>query len=264
MPERTEYAPGTPSWVELLTTDVDAAQGFYAKVFGWEYQVAGPEAGHYVTAKTNGKASAGLMTQPEQVAAAGVPSMWGTYVVVSELDGPLAAAESAGGTILQPPFEVMDIGRMAVVQDPVGGVLNLWESRGTAGAEVVNEHGALTWTDLVTADPDAAAAFYSAVFGWEVMETSQPGGATGRMFSVGGAPVASASTPQMDGVPPHWHVYFAVDDADAAVAAITEGGGTVVAGPFDTPPGRMAAAMDPTGAAFSVIALDPTFNPTGG
>jgi predicted enzyme related to lactoylglutathione lyase len=264
MPERTEYAPGTPSWVELITTDVEAAKDFYAKTFGWEYQVGPPETGHYVMATTKGKGAAGLMAQPEPMATAGLPSLWVAYVTVADLEGPLAAAEAAGGTVVRPPFDVMDIGRMAVLQDPAGAAVNLWEPRGNAGAEIVNEHGAFTWTDLLTPDPGAAADFYSAVFGWEVMETTQPGGASARMFSLGGAPVASASTPQMDGIPPHWHVYFAVDDADAAASAISDGGGTVVAGPFDTPPGRMLAAIDPTGAAFSVIALDPTFDPAAG
>lgn len=264
MPERTEYAPGTPSWVDLSTTDVEAAKVFYAKVLGWTYRDMGPEAGNYVMASRDGKSAAGIMPHPEELAASGAPSMWNAYVTVADAAATVAATERAGGTVLQAPFDVMTAGKMAVVQDPAGAVISLWEPTGTAGAEVVNEHGALTWTDLVVPDPGAVAGFYATVFGWDPIASQRPDGTPAHMFVLDGAPVASAGPPPMEGVPPHWHVYFAVDDADAAASAITGAGGQVLSGPVDTPPGRMLGAMDPTGGAFSVIALNPDFDPAAG
>ena len=261
MPERTEHAPGTPSWVELTTTDIDAAKDFYAATLGWDYQdMPVPDSPPYTMASRKGKSVAGLFPQPAQMAEQGMPSMWNTYVTVADVEQTVASAEAAGGAVHQPVMEVMEAGRMAVVGDPTGAACCLWEPNQHIGAELVNEHGALTWTDLMTGDRQAASDFYTGLFGWEPVEVEGPQGA-GMMFNLAGAPIASASAAP-EGVPPHWAVYFSVDDCDACAQAITDNGGTIMAGPMDIPPGRMVAATDPTGAAFNAIELNPDFDPT--
>lgn len=262
MPERQEYAPGTPSWVDLGTTDLDAAKDFYAGIFGWDLEDSPVPGGtSYTMASREGMAVAGMMDQTAEQVQMGVPPAWNTYVTVTDAGQALAAAEAAGGTVIVPAMDVMEAGRMGVFTDPLGGACCVWEPQGHIGAQLVNEHGTLTWNDLMTDDPAGSASFYADLFNWDAAEVPGPGdGAPGQMFLLDGAPVASAS-PAPAGVPTHWSVYFAVDDCDACADAIGAGGGQVTVGPMDIPPGRMAAAVDPTGAHFNVIALNPEFDP---
>jgi len=260
MAERTQYAAGTPSYVDLSSTNVDAAKQFYAATFGWEYVESPTPNGPYSMATTGGKAAAGLMAQQPEQAEMGMPSMWSTFVTVDDAEQAVATAEAAGGQIHAPVMDVMEAGRMAVIGDPTGAVCCVWEAREHIGAQVVNEHGALTWTALHTGDQAAAADFYGRLFGWEANQVESPTGPS-TMFMLDGAPIASAHD-LMGGAPPHWSVYFAVDDCDSCAEAVTGNGGRLMMEPTDMPPGRMSAAMDPTGAAFNVIQLNPDFDPT--
>ena len=262
MPERTEYAPGTPSWVDLSSTDIDSAKDFYATALGWSYddQDAG-EYGTYSMALSGGKAAAGLMAQQPEQAEQGMPAMWNTYVTVEDAEQACGAAQAAGGQIYAPVMDVLEAGKMAVLGDPTGAACCVWEPKNHIGAQVVNEPGAFCWSDLQTGDQAAAAAFYGEVFGWESQQVDMPTG-TGTMFTLDQSPVASASNAP-EGVPPHWGVYFAVADCDGCTSTITDNGGQVMMGPFDTPPGRMAIAMDPAGAPFNIIQLNPDFSPGG-
>lgn len=260
MPQISEYAPGTPSWVDLATTDVDGAKAFYNGVFGWSYEsVPGGEM-EYDTATLGNGPLAGIMPQPDEMKQMGAPPAWTTYVTVTDVDATAAAARDKGGTVLSEPMDVMGILRMAIVQDPTGGVIGIWKNDDSSGAAVVNEPGAFTWADLVTTDVAAAGDFYSGVLGWGTMDMTDPEGNASKMFTVNDAPIAS--TRSMDGVPTHWGVYFAVEKADAAAEAVTANGGSLWMEPFDTPPGRMFAASDPAGAGFAAIQLNPDFDPT--
>jgi predicted enzyme related to lactoylglutathione lyase len=254
MPDRTSHAPGTPSWTDLTTTDVDAAKKFYADLFGWTYddQDAG-DGMVYTMCLRNGKAAAGLSKQPEMMAQSGAPPMWNTYVTVADADTSTGKVGGAGGTVVMQPMDVMDAGRMFVATDPTGAFFMCWQPKENIGAEVVNEHGALTWNELQTPDVDAAAAFYSKLFGWKANAIDM-GDMTYTAFELDGRGIGGAMNPPMEGVPAHWQVYFAVDDTDAAVATARKGGATVLAEPMEVPNvGRMAALMDPQGAAFSVL-----------
>lgn len=265
MPERTKYAPGTPSWVDLASADVDAAKQFYGEVFGWDlHDTPTDQDGSYTLAMKDGKAVAGIMSQPPMMAEQGLPSVWNTYVTVASCDECVAQARDAGGAVAMPPMDVMDAGRMAVVTDTTGAACCLWEPKGTIGAQVVNEHGAWTWASLMTDDQSGASDFYSKLFGWEAKSEQLPDGNVLTLYTLDGAPVAGAvdAGSGTERVPNHWHSYFAVDDCDACVRAITEAGGVALSEPKDTPPGRWATVSDPTGAVFSVIQLDPDFDPT--
>jgi predicted enzyme related to lactoylglutathione lyase len=254
MPDRTSHSPGTPSWTDLTTTDVDAAKRFYADLFGWAYDDQDAGGGMvYTICQRNGKAAAGLSKQPEMMAQSGAPPMWNTYVTVADVDASAGRVAGAGGQVMMQPMDVMDAGRMAVAADPTGAAFMFWQPKNNIGAEVVNEHGALSWNELQTPDVDAAAGFYSKLFGWKANPMDM-GGMTYTVLELDGRSIGGAMKPPAEGVPAHWQVYFAVDDCDAAVATATKGDATVLAEPMDVPDvGRMAALMDPQGAAFSVI-----------
>ncbi|MBV8952007.1 MAG: VOC family protein [Actinobacteria bacterium] len=190
----------------------------------------------------------------KEQAAQGIPPHWQSYVTVADADASAATAKKAGGTVLAEPFDVMDVGRMAVVADPTGAVIALWQAKNHIGAELVNEPGTLTWTELISPDVPKAAKFYKALFGWD-SETSEGPPMTYTEFKLDDQSIAGAMAPPMEGIPPNWGVYFAVDDTDKTIAEATKRGATVLNGPIDIPVGRFAVLMDPQGAVFSVIKL---------
>jgi uncharacterized protein len=260
MTTKTDYAPGTPSWVDLGTTDIAAAQGFYGPLFGWEFedQHQDPDGQVvYCLAKLGGRNAAGLMEQPPGQRDMGVPPSWNSYVSVADADAATAKVEGAGGTVFMPPMDVMDAGRMSVFADPTGAVIGTWQPKQHLGAEVVNEPGALTWNELISPDVETAAAFYNQVFGWK-HRTQQMGPMTYTEFLLDDQSIAGGMPPPMEGIPPMWGVYFAVADCDATVADAKRRGASVIAEPVDIPPGRFAVLADPQGAVFSVIKTNPT------
>ncbi len=260
MPVRTSYSHGTPSWIDLSTTDPSAAQEFYSAMFGWEFE-ANPtdQGGDYYMATIDGKATAGMMKQQPAQAEMGMPSMWNSYVTVDDLDAVLAKVEPAGGMIHMPAMKVMDSGHMAVIADPTGAAICLWQAADHIGAELINEHGTLTWNECQTTDIDAATKFYGELFGWVAEEVDMGPDGTYTVFNLAADAIAGASLPPMPGVPPHWGAIFAVDDCDAAVKTATERGGTIIVEPFEMMVGRYAVIADPQGAVFNV--LEPTEQP---
>ncbi|MEW6583230.1 MAG: VOC family protein [Actinomycetota bacterium] len=259
MPERTSHPHGTPSWVDVLAPDVPAARAFYEGLFGWEGADQGPQAGGYVMWSLGGRAVAALSPMSAEMSEAGVRPAWTTYVTVDDADAAAQAAADAGGTVVMAPFDVFDAGRMAMLRDPTGGHIAVWQPNTHIGAGVVNEPGALCWNELTVRDVDAALPFYQRVFGWTVTSQDTPQGMPRYWeLAAGGVPVAGCI--EMDDrwpaeVPTHWMPYFAVADCDAAAARVTGLGGTVPVPPTDIPPGRFAVCVDPNGAAFSVITL---------
>ena len=252
MPTRDSYAQGTPNWVDLQTTDQAAAKAFYTGVFGWSYDDQPMEGDAvYSIARIGGESVAAIAAQSPELAAAGAPPMWNTYLAVDSADEASAKVGPAGGTVAMEAFDVMDAGRMAFVLDPSGAAVALWQAGQHIGATLVNEPGTVIWNELITDNP-TAVPFYEQVLG-VTTATMEMGGNKYTMFQVAGKEVGGTTPPQMEGVPNHWHVYFAVADADAAAAKITELGGSVMVAPFDTPIGKMAVVTDPQGAVFSLF-----------
>ncbi len=251
MPERTSHPHGTPSWVDLSTTDPVAAKAFYGDLFGWTWDdQALPDSDDvYAMAQKGGRAVAAIAGQQPDMAAAGVPPMWNTYVTVDDLEAAVDRVAGAGGTVVAPPFDVMDAGRMAVAVDPGGAMFMLWSPKGSIGAELVGEPGTYSWSELVTPDLAGAAAFYAEVFGW----SAETFGDYQMFRRDDGADIAGSMNPVTDGVPTHWGVYFAVEDCDATVAAARAAGGAVFNGPLDVEPGRIATVADPQQAWFNII-----------
>jgi uncharacterized protein len=258
MPERTEYAPGTPSWVDLATPDLGASQEFYGSLFGWDFdaQDTGAPDNPYVMATQNGKAVAGVMRLSPEMQAGGMPPVWSTYVTVTDADAAAKRAKELGGAVLSEAMDVMDVGRMAVLADPTGAVFCVWQPKQHIGAELVNEPVSFTWSELLTPDIEAAKTFYSGLFGWTPNPVQMGGdGPPYTLWMLGeDNGIGGAMPSPMEGMPAFWGVYFAVADCDATVEQATSMGATVLNGPMDIPDvGRMAALVDPQGAAFSVI-----------
>jgi hypothetical protein len=272
MAERDGYIPGVPCWIDTSQPDPDAAAAFYGALFGWQFEnVMPPDSdGTYLIGRIRGGDVAAVGALPPD----GPPvAVWNTYVQVESADDAAARAIGAGGTAIAPPFDVMDAGRMAVLADSEGAVFCVWQPGSHSGARIVNEHGSLNFNTLSTRDPELAAAFYGAVFGWELqlgegagfwrlpgygdhLEELNPGMRKG--MAEMGAPlgfedVVAALNPigaDQPEPPANWSVTFAVDDADEIASRAAELGGQVLAGPFDAPWVRMAVIADPQGATF--------------
>ena len=258
MQEVTKYEPGTFCWVELATSDSAAAKTFYSQLFGWECvdNPMGPDS-FYTILRLNGKDVGGLFQLMPEMAAEGVPPNWLSYVSVANADETAEKAKAAGATLMKEPFDVATLGRMAVIQDPTGGVFALWQPLEHQGAGVYNLPGSFCWNELGTHDTQKAGEFYSELFGWP-RETNQFGPIEYTMFSGSDRPAGGMFkiTPEMGPMPPHWLVYFAVDDCDASVQKATELGAAVMKPADDIPEiGRFAILTDPQGAAFAIIKL---------
>ncbi|MCW2811275.1 MAG: hypothetical protein JWP61_1733 [Friedmanniella sp.] len=254
----TAFAPGTPCWVDLFTSDPEKAQAFYGAVFGWEFENSGEEFGGYLLARSGGHQVAGAMKND---GANGTPDGWTTYLATADVDAHVAAATAAGAVVVAPAMQVGPLGSMAVLVDPAGGAFGLWQAAAHTGFTKYNEAGSVTWNENHSKDYAASKAFYAQVFGWDYEVTSDTDEFRYVTAKVAGEPVAglmdSASFLPAD-VPTHWAVYFSVDDVDAAVQAVRDHGGTVLMGPEDSPFGRIADVLDPTGAAFKLHGGFPT------
>jgi uncharacterized protein len=244
MGERTEHAPGTFSWADLSTSDTDGAKAFYTGLFGWDTEDTPiPEGGVYTMLSKGGKNVAALSGARE-----GQPSAWNSYVTVESADASAAAAKEHGGTLAMEAFDVMDVGRMAVVQDPTGAFFAVWEPRASIGAERVNEPGALTLNQLNTSNAERAQEFYEGVFGWR-FESVEGGDRpywgiyTGDRLNGG----------MMEQSPSAWLVYFGSESVDDDAGKVAELGGTVIVPPMPVPGGRILVAQDPQGAVFALL-----------
>jgi predicted enzyme related to lactoylglutathione lyase len=257
MSQMTTYAPGTPSWVDLGSPDLDSSAEFYGALFDWD--VPEPEnaeqTGGYRQAMKGESPVGGMMPLMQE----GQPPAWTTYISVEDADATAAAVREAGGNVLAEPMDVMDLGRMAIFADPSGAVFGIWQPGTFAGAGVVNEPGAISWNELNTRDVDGAKAFYAAVFDWSFEDMEMEGAGTYTTIVLGERPVGGvfdmSSRDVPAEVPPHWQVYFAVEDTDATIERVKQGGGNVIVEPVDIPAGRFSILTDPHGAGFAVIAL---------
>ena len=254
------YAQGTPSWLDLSTTDVDGAKAFYSALFGWEYQDNPMGDGQvYSMAQIDGSSAGAMYAQQSEEAEMGIPPHWKVYITVDDVEAVASKATELGGTLIMEPFDVFDAGRMCIVQDPTGAVIQFWQAKGHIGCEVRDEHGALTWAELLTSDQNGAGDFYSNLLEIGIDRDSMPtsGGDPYHMFMVGGIPVAGimVSPPHLVemGVPPHWEIYFRVDDAQAVVDKAKSMGAQVMFGPEELPMvGTFGVLQDPQGAVFGI------------
>jgi len=247
--ERDSYAPGTPSWVDIGSADVDATVAFYSSLLGWEVAEADPDAGGYRIAHLRGKTVAGIGPLM------GPMSAWTTYFATDDADATAATIKENGGSVMMGPMDVMDQGRMVIATDPEGAAFGLWQSGIHKGAQLVNEAGSFGWNELWTRDLDQAKTFYPGVFGYTIDDQTMAGYVMWMLDGamVGGAMAMAEEVPPR--VPAHWAVYFVVNDIDDSVAKVTELGGMVVTEPFDVPDiGRFAMVHGPAHESFGLFA----------
>lgn len=254
------WPDGTPCWVDLVVDDLAKARHFYASLFGWDIEQAGPEHGGYASCTKDGRSVAGL--QPRMSPAQ--PDVWTTYLATSDLDATAAAVTRHGGRLLSGPMDIAEAGRMALAVDPGGAPVAFWQAGAHTGFGLTDEPGSVTWSENMSRAWTHNRAFYTAVCGWEYDDISG-GDFQYAVFKVGGAMAGGIGQigPDLPAeVPPAWTTYFKVEDTDAAAREVERLGGRVTAPAWDSEFGRMAAVTDDQGAAFTLMSdVVPTVTP---
>jgi predicted enzyme related to lactoylglutathione lyase len=242
-----------PAWVDLASTDAAASRGFYSKLFGWDLQVSeDPQYGGYATAKIGDQSAAGI--GPKQEGDTG-PTAWSLYIGTDDVDALAGKVEAAGGTIIAPPFDVGDQGRMAVFQDPSGAFFSAWQAA-QMSRFVSGRPNAYSWAELNARGLERAIAFYEEVFGWTTSTSPFGDGQEYTQFAADGEYIAGAleMNPAIPAeVPSYWMVYFTVDDVDAGFRKAVGLGARELVAPQDFPGGRFAIVSDPQGASFGLM-----------
>lgn len=254
---------GSFIWYELLTTDADAAKRFYDAVVGWN--VAGQSDfpnGYRMIGRFDGKFAGGLLPISEEMKAHGARPLWLGYVGVDDVDATVAAMERDGAKAMMPPFDIPNVGRVAMIADPDGAPLYLMTPAPPQGAEgqesdvfSTDKAQHVRWNELSTSDPDAAIAFYTRHFGWRQEGDLDMGELGKYRFLYRRETMIGAIMPRMQQMPVSlWSYYIGVDDIDRAAEAVRSGGGTILVEPMEIPGGDYSLnALDPQGAAFGLV-----------
>ncbi|MEO7261165.1 MAG: VOC family protein [Jatrophihabitantaceae bacterium] len=238
----------------MSVPDLDAARLFYEGLFGWGMQGGSPEYGGYLNATKNGRLAAGI--SPKMAPEA--PTAWLIHFATSDVDASAERVGSNGGQVLLAPMDVMELGRMAICADPSGARFGLWKAGSHTGSGVVNEPGAVIWTEQLSQTLEPNLAFYRAVFDWEFHDMSSGGFRYACFVSEGRDIGGVGEYPAGDlELAPQWWLYLAVDDTDAAVDQVIRLGGSVIRPPADSSYGRVATVADNQGASFMLMAAPP-------
>ncbi|MCG6862524.1 MAG: VOC family protein [Chromatiaceae bacterium] len=255
MPEMTSFQTGSFCWADLATNDTEGAKSFYAGLFGWQHVDMPTDVGiPYTMLMKDGKQVCALYAMgPDQ---GGAPPHWQGYVAAEDADAVAAAVAEHGGRVLMPTMDVMDAGRMLMLQDPTGAVLGIWEPKQHLGAQLWNEPGAICWNELLTRDPDRAERFFGDLFGWTTKINQSVMEGKYRIFVNSGEQVGGMIriAPEWGDMPPNWTLYLGVDDCDGTIAEAEKLGGRLLFPAMEIEHvGRFAYLQDPQGAVFAII-----------
>ena len=247
----TTPTPGEPCWIELFTPDTDASAAFYAPLFGWTAGEASEEFGGYRMFFHGETPVAGLMVNDGSM---GSPSTWSVYLASDDAAATVAKARASGAEVFA-EMQVGDLGHMAMLRDPAGAMVGVWQPLEFGGTGVHAQVGAPAWFETLSTDYPTSVAFYTDVFGWAAHTMSDT--EEFRYTTLGKDEDARAGIMDaagfLGGEPSRWQFYVQVADTDATVEQAVAAGGTLVQPVDDSPYGRLAVLRDPVGVQFSVM-----------
>jgi predicted enzyme related to lactoylglutathione lyase len=254
---------GSFIWYELMTDDPDGAKAFYDAVVGWNVAAESQfPNGYRMIGRSDGKSAGGLLPLSDEMKQHGARPTWLSYISVDDVDRTVSAIEQAGGKAYIPPFDIPDIGRVAMVADPHGAPFYIMkptppenDPQGRSDVFSTDEPQHVRWNELSTTDPEAALDFYRGQFGWG-QEGDMDMGEMGKYrFIQQGSTTVGAVMRKPPQLPVSmWTYYIGVDDVDRAAEAVKSGGGQILHGPMEIPGGEFSLnGMDPQGAPFGLV-----------
>jgi uncharacterized protein len=255
MSEKLTHKEGTFCWVDLSTTDLEAAKKFYTELFGWTYMTHETSAMPYTTIFQGEKAVAGLAELQAEVRAMGVPPHWMSYLTSKDVSKTLAAVKEAGGNVIMDTMPISDHGAMGIFQDPEGATLALWQPKSMDEELTRNIPGSCCWNEKGSHDSKESLEFYGKVFGWE-NETSKMSEVDYTVFKLDGKEIGGMYImPEfLKDIPSHWMPYFITENIEELIEKAKKLGGEV---PMDIMQvegvGKFCVVKDVQGAAFGVI-----------
>jgi predicted enzyme related to lactoylglutathione lyase len=236
-------------WHEQVSDDPKRAQDFYTQLFGWDTEVFRPGEVDYTMISTGDQSHGGFGKAIEGAP----PPHWLSHVRVANVDETIEKAKGAGGKLAAGPFEMGEVGRMAIIADPQGAYVSAYQPESDGPVP----EGVFVWDELVTNDVDGAQRFYEEVFGWTTSDMGPEYGGY-RVFNRGETGIAGVMAVPHEPIPPHWQPYVAVDDPDATTKKASKLGATTLLEPMDVPKvGRIGVLSDPQGAPFGIIKPEP-------
>lgn len=251
------YEHGQFCWVDLVAHDMHEAISFYSKMFDWDAEhqdtAGGPP---YAMFFRDGEVVAGIGQMNDSMIQSGVPPMWNSYIHVDDIAEVVEETKRLDGSVVFGPDQVLDAGWMAYIQDPSGATVGLWQDGNHHGAERVSKTGSFCWNELNTRESEQARKFFGELFEWQY----EHNGASPSEYYIiknrdrhnGGI---LTMTDEWGDMPPHWMVYFVVENVAKETERLQKLGGTLHFGPFDTAAGPMSVVADPQGGTFHLIAL---------
>ncbi len=255
MADAKTFVANAPAWLDLSSKDAAGSREFYSKLFGWKLDVQGPDFGGYALARQGGKDVAGIGPAQDPNA----PTAWSVYIGTKDADATAKKVADQGGKVIAPVFDVADLGRMAVFQDPAGAFISVWEPKKMFGTEVVGEDGTYGWAELNARGIDKATRFYTKVFGWTTKVSPMGDGQPDYTeFQLDGTSVAGAMemNPMVPAeVPSYWLVYFTVADVDKSHKKAVDLGARELVPPQEFPGGRFSILTDPQGATIGLMSM---------
>ena len=249
-----QHPHGTFCWMDIYLPDPERGKTFYNAMFGWEWTDVpmGDTGSSYTMFNLDGKSVGAMGPEMPDMFPEGVPPMWFSYLATDDMDATVCQAKTLGANFLMGPHDVGN-GRVALMQDPGGATLFLWQALEFGGAEIIRAPGALVWNELYTRDLEATQSFYGDLFGWEWASMPMLGG--GDLANLGD--FLACGVLEMDEnwgeMPPHWMVYIQVEDADAAASKVQDLGGDVCVPVTDISVGRFAVVNDDQKGTFTIF-----------
>lgn len=245
-------------WYELMTTDPQAAESFYGKVFGWAAESSGHAGRDYTVIRAGAVGIGGIMKLTEEMRAHGIAPHWGGYIAVDDVDASADRVKQSGGSIHKAPEDIPEVGRFAVVADPFGAAFMLFKgtSDQAPAPQGMPVPGTVGWNECHGGAPEEVFSFYADLFGWTKGTALEmgPGMGTYQLFKVGEND-AGGMMKKMPELPVAcWIYYVNVEDIDATHKRVVDNGGQVVFGPTEVPGGMwIIQALDPQKALFAMV-----------
>lgn len=255
MSTRDAAPSGAPVWIELSTTDVERAREFYGRLLGWESEEPNAQFGGYFNFTRDGvRIAGGMVAQP----GAGPGNVWAVYLASDDARKNVDVAVTHGAEVVAPAMDVMELGTMAVLRDPTGAGVGIWQPGTHPGILTIAEPGAPSWFELHTTGFGAALDFYRDAFRLESQVVADSDEFRYSILSAEGQQVGGVADDSAHLSPgsSYWKVYFWTEDADASAARVAELGGRVLRPAEDTPWGRLAEVADPMGTVFNLQAAN--------